>query len=163
MKDEKLEIEEVNMYVLFARMFARITEEVQKECGEKGVQAVREGVRQFGLRRGEDIARRAKEAGHETDLLHYLSCYDMGRSGYFTSNDTVTADKIEQTFTDCVFANTWTKDGDQEYGIHYCQMIDPAIAEGYNKEMECIHDKHFFKDGMCHFCFKMKDLKDNKK
>ena len=35
-------------------------------------------------------------------------------------------------------------------------MIDPSIAEGYNEKFKCTHDKHFFKDGCCHFLFEMK-------
>ena len=52
MKDKDLELEPVDMYVLFAKMFSHITREVEKACGEEGVRAVREGVRQFGLERG---------------------------------------------------------------------------------------------------------------
>lgn len=158
-KDRNLELEEVDMYVLFARMFAHITREVEQACGEEGVKAVREGVRQFGLERGRNIAARAQAMGHDVTPEFYLSCYDMGRSDFFTSEDTVSPNLVEQNFTDCVFANTWMKDGDEQYGIHYCEMIDPAIAEGYDPNFECIHDKHFFKDGCCHFCFRMKEDK----
>ena len=160
-KDRNLELEEVDMYVLFARMFAHITKEVEKACGKEGVLAVREGVRQFGLERGKNIAARAKAMGHEVTPEFYLSCYDMGRSDFFTSEDKVSPDLVEQNFTQCVFADTWTKDGTQEYGIHYCEMIDPAIASGYHEDFECIHDKHFFKDGHCHFCFKMRNKEDD--
>ncbi len=153
--DEKLEMEPVNMYVLFAKMFGYITQEVESSCGEKGVRAVREGVRKFGIERGEDIARRANVAGHENDAEHYLSCYDMGRSDYFESEDHVEKEVVEQVFTKCVFAETFQKYHMEKYGIHYCEMIDPAIAEGYCKNFHCIHDKHFFKDGQCHFRFEM--------
>ncbi|MBR4461056.1 MAG: L-2-amino-thiazoline-4-carboxylic acid hydrolase [Erysipelotrichaceae bacterium] len=157
--DEKLELEEVDMYVLFARMFADITKEVEVRFGQEGLDAIREGVRQFGLKRGQNIAARAQAMGHEISPEFYLSCYDMGRSDYFTSDDKVSKERVEQDFTQCVFADTWTKDGTQKYGIHYCEMIDPAIAEGYCSNFKCIHDKHFFKDGMCHFVFEM-DQKD---
>ena len=43
-----LELEEVDMYVLFARMFAHIARKVEQACGEKGIEAVRAGVRSFG-------------------------------------------------------------------------------------------------------------------
>ena len=59
MKDKDLELEPVDMYVLFAKMFSHITREVEKACGEEGVRAVREGVRQFGLERGR-ISRSAR-------------------------------------------------------------------------------------------------------
>ena len=160
--DANLELEPVNMYVLFARMFADIAREVEADFGEAGIQAVRRGVQRVGERRGEDIARRAAVMGHANDAEHYLSCYDMGRSDYFYSVDDVKSRSVEQLFTKCVFAKTWADDGDEKYGIHYCQIIDPAIAYGYNKNFACIHDQHFFKDGKCHFLFEMKEEQENK-
>ena len=148
--DPSLELEPVNMYVLFARMFADIAREVEADFGEAGIQAVR---------RGRDIAHRAEVMGHANDAEHYLSCYDMGRTDYFYSEDDVKSHSVEQVFTKCVFAKTWTDDGDEKYGIHYCQIIDPAIACGYNEHLKCTHDKHFFKDGQCHFLFEMQDEK----
>ena len=147
------------MYVLFARMFADIAREVEADFGEAGIQAVRRGVQRFGERRGRDIAHRAEVMGHANDAEHYLSCYDMGRTDYFYSEDDVKSHSVEQVFTKCVFAKTWTDDGDEKYGIHYCQIIDPAIACGYNEHLKCTHDKHFFKDGQCHFLFEMQDEK----
>lgn len=44
-----LELEEVDMYVLFARMFAHIAREVELACGERGIEAVRAGVRSLSL------------------------------------------------------------------------------------------------------------------
>ena len=41
--DPSLELEPVNMYVLFARMFADIAREVEADFGEAGIQAVRRG------------------------------------------------------------------------------------------------------------------------
>ncbi len=150
-----LELEEVNMYVLFARIFAHITREVERACGEQGVAAVRAGVRAFGEERGRNIAARAAAQGHAPDAQHYLSCYDMGRSGFFHSCDTVRDDCVEQDFDKCVFAETWMRDGCERWGIHYCEVIDPAIARGYHAAFCCEHDKHFFKDGRCHFKFTM--------
>ncbi|MCI8443092.1 MAG: L-2-amino-thiazoline-4-carboxylic acid hydrolase [Provencibacterium sp.] len=157
-----LEMEEVNMYVLFARMFAHIAREVELACGERGIEAVRAGARSFGEERGRHIAARALAKGHAPDAGHYLSCYDMGRSGYFHSSDKVSADSVEQDFDKCIFAETWIRDGCQRWGIHYCEMIDPAIAQGYHKDFTCIHDKHFFEDGRCHFQFIMEKEKGDK-
>ena len=105
-----LELEEVDMYVLFARMFAHIARKVEQACGEKGIEAVRAGVRSFGEERGRHIAARAAAQGHAADARHYLSCYDMGRSGYFHSRDAVSENQVEQDFDKCVFAETWMRD-----------------------------------------------------
>ncbi len=156
-QDEKLELMPVNMYILFARMFAHIAREVENSCGENGIKAVREGVRKFGEERGRNIAERAISMGHEATPEYYLSCYDMARSDYFRSEDTVGKEVVEQTFTKCIFAEQWIRDGNERYGTHYCQLIDPSIAKGFCENFECIHDKHFFKDGYCHFLFRMKE------
>ena len=88
-----------------------------------------------------------------------LNLTDKRKPDYFYSEDDVKSHSVEQVFTKCVFAKTWTDDGDEKYGIHYCQIIDPAIACGYNEHLKCTHDKHFFKDGQCHFLFEMQDEK----
>lgn len=147
--------EPVSMYVMFAKMFAYMAKEVCDRFGEEGEQAVRDAVEKFGMERGADIAMRAAANGLENIPANYLNNYDMERSNDFTSEDTYGENKVEQVFTDCVFANQWTKDGMQKYGKLYCDMIDPSIARGYNKDMECIHDKHFFTHGSCTFCFKL--------
>ena len=66
--------------------------------------------------------------------------------------------KIHQDFTRCVFAKTWMDANEEKYGRIYCENIDPAIAAGYNQNMECIHDAIMYKDGHCTFCFRMKNV-----
>ena len=78
-----LELEEVNMYVLFARMFAHIAREVEEACGEKGIEALRAGVRSFGEERGRNIAARAAAQGHEADAEHYLCLLRHGTQRVF--------------------------------------------------------------------------------
>lgn len=156
---EKVE-KPVNMYILFARLFYHLTKEAEEAFGEAGVEAMRRGVWNFGVERGKDIARRAAAKGCPNDIEHYLSCYDMERSEHFKSEDTIKDGEIEEIFTECVFAHTFSEDGMEKYGIHYCEIVDPAIAYGYNSALRCQHDKHFFKDGQCHFCFRMQEPRD---
>lgn len=156
-KKENLELQPVNMYILFAKLFAHIAKEVENSCGEEGIKAVREGVKKFGEERGRNIAKRAKLMGHEAVPEYYLSCYDMGRSTYFSSEDKIENGHVEQVFTKCIFAEQWMQDGNEKYGIHYCEMIDPSIAHGFCENFKCMHDKQFFKDGYCHFLFSMQE------
>lgn len=151
---EKVE-KPVNMYILFARLFYHLAKEAEESFGEAGTEAVRRAVWNFGTERGRDIAERARMKGCPNDIEHYLSCYDMERSEYFKSEDTLRDGKIEENFTECIFAKTFSEAGMEKYGIHYCELVDPAIAYGYNKAMKCEHDAHFFQDGRCHFVFEM--------
>ena len=151
------DLEPVSMYRMFARLFVEIAREVEEACGAEGLEAVRRGVRNFGLGRGRDIARRAKVRGCPNDVDNYLPSYDMDRSDEFAGEVDVSGGRIAQRITKCVFADQFMKDGMEKYGQIYCDTIDPAIVHGYNEDMECIRDKHFFKDGNCSFCFTMRD------
>jgi hypothetical protein len=154
--DESLE--PVSPYTIMAKLFAHLAKAVVDRFGEEGKEAIREGVRTFGEERGRDIARRAAAHGQPNDIYSYLPNYDMGRSDLFeyeTEYHTHPVE-IEQTFTRCAFGDQWKADGMEEYGILYCQMIDPAIARGYNANFEVEHDKYLLKEGHCHFKFRMK-------
>lgn len=152
--DESLE--PVSPYTIMAKLFAHLSKAVVDKFGEEGADAIREGVRTFGEERGRDIARRAAANGAENDILNYLPNYDMGRSDLFKYDTEYFPNEIEQTFHACPFGDTWKADGMEDYGILYCQMIDPSIARGYNPNFEVIHDKYLVKDGHCHFRFQMK-------
>lgn len=145
------------MFAMMAKIFAHITKAVVDQFGEKGQDAVRLGVGSFGEERGRDIARRAAAVGEPNTMDHYLSNYDMGRSELFEYETIFHPTEIEQTFTKCAFAEQWKKDGMGEYGILYCEMIDPSIAKGFNPNFEVIHDQYVLKEGTCHFRFQMKE------
>lgn len=146
----------VSMFVLFAKMFSITAKNLEKEFGEKGLKVLEDSVKEFGMERGKDIAARAKADGADNTLEQYLDHYDMGRSEEFGYQTTYEPNEIHQDFTRCIFAKTWMDAGEEKYGRIYCENIDPAIAAGYNQNMECIHDHIMYADGHCTFCFRMK-------
>ena len=151
--------EPVSWATLFCRLFAHLSKEVIERFGEEGEQAIRDGVWAFGEERGRDIAKRAKASGGEVNVDNYLPNYDMGRSDDFTAQNSYGDNEVKQLFTQCGFADQWMKDGMEKYGKIYCELIDPSIVKGYNEDMECIHDKRVYEDGVCSFCFRMKEKK----
>jgi len=148
--------EPMSMYGLFAKMFAHLAKEVTERFGEDGREAIRAGVRNFGEERGRNIAKRAESRGLANVPANYLDNYDMERSGDFDCRNTYGQNQVNQIFTKCAFADKWLEDKMEAYGRLYCESIDPSIASGYNENMECIHDKHIFSDGVCTFCFRLK-------
>lgn len=154
---EKEGLEALTMYAIMAKIFAHISKAVVDQFGEKGEEAVMNGVGTFGEERGRDIARRAATAGKPNTMDHYLSNYDMGRSDLFEYETLFHPMEIEQNFTKCAFAEQWKKDGMEQYGILYCHMIDPSIAKGFNPNFEVVHDRYILKEGECHFRFQMKE------
>ena len=155
MKDEE-STNPVSWATLFCRLFAHMAKEVMDQFGEEGEQAIRKAVWNFGVERGQDIANRAKTNGCPMDVRSYLSNYDMGRGDDFTAQNIYGENQVEQLFTECGFARQWIADGMEQYGKLYCDMIDPAIAKGYSDDLECIHNKRIYEDGVCAFCFRMK-------
>ena len=159
MKDNESK-EPVAWSTLFCRLFACMSKEIIDRLGEEeGEALIHEAVRQFGIARGQDIARPARAAGCEPDYLSYLPNYDMGRADDFTADSVYGDGQVSQLFTQCGFAETWIADGTERYGKLYCDVIDPAIVEGFSADMECIHDKRMYEDGQCRFCFKMRNCK----
>ncbi|NBJ00146.1 hypothetical protein D3Z62_08245 [Lachnospiraceae bacterium] len=140
---------------LFCRLFAHVAKEVVEKFGDEGEQAIKDGVWAFGVERGRNIAERVRKNGCEINAENYLSNYDMGRGDDFTAQNIYGDDQVEQLFTQCGFADQWIADGMEKYGKLYCDMIDPAIAKGYCEDMECIHSKRVYEDGVCAFCFRM--------
>lgn len=151
---------EITIYALMAKLFAQVSKAISDHYGKKGKDAIREGVRTFGEERGRGIADRAAHMVKDTTIDNYLSHYDMGRSDLFEFESDIGSEVIEQTFTKCPFGQQWADDEMHEYGILYCQMIDPAVAKGYNPNFEVIHDKYVLKEGVCHFEFKLKESRD---
>lgn len=146
----------VSIYSLMAKVFGHVTKVIVEAYGDIGENAIRQGVWTFGKERGRHIAERAKSVGKPNTIENYLTHYDMGRSDLFEYETIYREQEIEQTFTKCAFGDQWKKDGMHQYGILYCQMIDPAIAKGYNPNFEVVHDEYILKEGCCHFLFQMK-------
>ncbi len=156
--EPELDMEPVSMYQLFSRFFVEVTKVVQEEVGEeRGEELIREAVRRFGEKRGANIAARAAENGKPNTLAYYLRYYDMERTNQCVSDNYYKENEIEQDFNHCVFAREFRDMDAEKIGLMYCQEIDPAIAHGYNENLKCVHDKHFFTDGMCHFRFFMEE------
>ncbi|GLC89894.1 L-2-amino-thiazoline-4-carboxylic acid hydrolase [Lysinibacillus piscis] len=147
---------DLTIYARFAKMFAQIAKAVVDVYGEEGQQVVMRAVERYGNKRGKGIAQRARTNGLENSIEHYLTNYDMGRSTLFEMDTVYKPNEIEQTFTRCPFGQQWADDDMGEYGILYCKMIDPAVAKGYNKNFEVIHDEYVLREGQCHFQFQMK-------
>ncbi|PYZ97016.1 hypothetical protein CR205_13450 [Alteribacter lacisalsi] len=152
----KLEQDEATVYGQMAKLFGQVAKAVVDEYGERGKEAVREGVRTFGEARGKGIAARAAHLGQDNTIENYLSNYDMARSELFEMETEHYPEVIEQTFTKCPFGQQWADDGMGEYGILYCEMIDPSIARGYNRDFDVDHDQYVLREGVCEFKFRLK-------
>ena len=155
MENQKID-KPVSMFVMFARFFSIVAKHLEQKYGQEGLDLLADCVKEWGFKRGQDIAARAKAQGKDNTLDQYLCNYDMERSELFGYTTDYGKEEIHQEFTRCVFAQTWMDADEEKYGRIYCENIDPAIASGYNENLQCIHDQIMYKDKHCNFCFKMK-------
>jgi len=145
-------------FALFAKLFAQITKAVVDTYGEEGEKTIKDGIWEFGEKRGYGIAQRARVNGQNNTIENYLSNYDMGRSELFTIEEKyIPGEEVEQTFTVCPLGDQWAADEMDQYGLAYCTIIDDAIAHGYNNKFKVVHDQLLLKHGQCHFHFQLKD------
>ena len=148
------------MFNLAAELFAEVAKEITKEFGKEGEEAIRRGVRNFGKKRGESIARRAAADGKSNTIENYLPYYDMERSELFQYDTEESEDTIDQHFYQCPFAETWIKNGDQKYGKLYCDEVDDAISKGFNPCLtHTCHTHLLYGDSCCHMSFTLKKTK----
>lgn len=149
--------ENLTSFALFAKLFAQVTKAIVDVYGEQGEEVIRKSVWQFGQKRGQGIATRARVNDRENDVENYLASYDMKRSDLFEMSDDYHPNELEQYVTTCPLGQQWADDDTHQYGILYCQVIDNALAYGYNNKFDVIHDEYFLKTGTCHFRYQMKD------
>jgi hypothetical protein len=147
----------VSMYAIMAKLFAEIADEVTSRFGKEGEEAIRQAVRTFGERRGQNIAAKAAADGKSNTPENYLPYYDMERSVLFECDTIQKDDVIDQYFHVCPFAQTWLGDGTEKFGRMYCDEIDDALARGYNQNF--VHTNHshlLYGSDCCHMSFALK-------
>jgi hypothetical protein len=146
-----------SMYAIMAKLFAEIASEVTNRFGKEGEEAMRQAVRNFGERRGRNIAANAAADGKPNTPENYLPYYDMERSVLFECDTTQDENIIDQYFHVCPFAQTWLNNGTEKLGRMYCDEIDDALARGYNPDM--VHTSHshlLYGSDCCHMSFSLK-------
>ena len=139
MSEEKVqqEVHEavVRMAEFSALLYYHMAQAVLEEYGDGAKAVIKKAIREFGLERGRNIARKVREAGEEPTIANLDKYYDMPiGQGWAPSADYEGGEKHSRT-EECTFANLWLEKSWAEIGRIYCE-VDPAIREGYNPEIQ---------------------------
>lgn len=128
------------MAELMALMYYHVTKSVIQDFGEDAKESIRKGIRNFGYERGENIARKVKEAGEELTIENLDLFYDMPlKSGWTPDVHYDAGSRFDRTKS-CTFANVWIQKNWMDVGLIYCD-VDAAIREGYSKNISYEHTK----------------------
>jgi len=132
-----------------ALLYYHLTKAFVDEYGQEAKKVIKKAIREFGLERGRNIARKVVEANQEPTIANLDKYYDMPISqGWAPAADYEGQEKHSKTLS-CTFANVWLEKSWEEIGQIYCQ-VDPAIREGYNSDIDYIPEKNILKgDPFC--------------
>lgn len=126
----------INNFNLFAKLFCTISEEVITRFGEEGKIAIVESVKQFGKRRGKEIAELVIFKGKPLTLKNFMvySTFDSADTAKYKMN--IIDGNVEVVIRSCIFCEGCEDWGKKEFGKIYCEFIDEAIMEGYNPDIK---------------------------
>jgi len=126
----------INNFNLFAKLFCTISDEVITRFGEEGKIAIVESVKQFGKRRGKEIAELVIFKGKPLTLKNFMvySTFDSADTAKYKMN--IIDGNVEVVIRSCIFCEGCEDWGKKEFGKIYCEFIDEAIMEGYNPDIK---------------------------
>lgn len=132
----------VRMAKYAALMYYHLTKAMVDELGkEKAEKIIREGIHEFGLERGRNIAKDVKDAGEELTIENLDRFYDMpiaagwAPSGHDNLENPEPVTEKHSTTQSCTYADLWMEKDWAEIGRLYCN-VDDAIREGYSDHID---------------------------
>jgi hypothetical protein len=129
-----------------ADLYWFVARRVITELGEAGERAVRQGLREFGLARGEAIRAGADASEEEIDLAAFIRHYDLPMARAWQGESTTTARQKDSIVTFCPMAEQWRARGGPEIGQIYCEEVDGAIREGYSPDLHFTASQFILRD-----------------
>ena len=128
-----------NFYVM---LFYCLADEAYERCGEKGKEAVADGMTRYGNFRGALLRTRHVRQGHPINVYSYETFYDLPRDVRTTAKEFMLSETGYYTeFYTCPFSDIWKMmegvpfDQTTVVGRMYCDYFHPAMWEGYCKGM----------------------------
>jgi len=145
----------------YARLYIQIARAVADRCGQKGVEAIRMGLREYALERGARIRKRVDDLGLPPDIQNYYEHFDNPLSDAGFKMDLVLSGwNARGEVSHCPFAEIWKKMGEEELGQLYCQ-VDYDMLEGYNPVLRLERSTNILKgDKSCVFNWSRKGKSD---
>jgi hypothetical protein len=125
-----------------ATLFALMAREAVACCDDEGREAIHEGVRRYGERRGARMADRARQDGRTNDLMSYLLYGELDFGS--TPNRFAIAQRqphFEVCAQVCAWDQIWRDKGLLDHGKLYCDQIDTSVMRGFDPAF------HFEVDG----------------
>jgi len=111
---------------------------VVEQVGEQQGEAIlTKAVQQYGQERGRRMAQRAKAYGDALTMANFIAYSEWKASpGVIAQSIVERAPHAKIYITQCPWHTTWKESGLLPYGRLYCRVIDEALLDGFNPELQ---------------------------
>ena len=146
-----------------ALLYYHLSQEVLRDFGSAGEEAIRRGVIKYGEARGLKIREEVLAKGLPLTVENLSKFYDLPLPLAWES-EKVRSDEnyVEKKVTYCPFAEEWKRLGAEKLGLIYCEQ-DLSLRKAYNPELDFQQFTNVLNlDAHCHTIVQVKK-KENKK
>lgn len=122
-----------------AMMFAFLAKHAIELCGERGKEAILNGMTIYGRERGARMAANALARGDELTTMtnqaygEWKPDYD----GQMEFGQLRTEPTLQTYISKCAWCDAWKKHNITEYGKYYCVNVDNAVYQGFRSDFVC--------------------------
>jgi hypothetical protein len=122
-----------------AMMFAYLSKHAITLCGDKGKEAILEGMTIYGRERGRRMAANALAHG---DALTTMTnqAYGEWKPDYpeqMEFGQIHTEPTLQTYISKCAWCEAWKKHDILDYGKYYCVNVDNAVYQGFREDFVC--------------------------
>lgn len=122
-----------------AMLFAFFSKYAIRLCGDRGKDAILEGMTVYGKERGRRMAANALARG---DALTTMTNQAYGEwkpdyDGQMEFGQLRTEPTLQTYISRCAWCEAWKKHDILEYGKYYCVNVDHAVYEGFRPDFVC--------------------------
>lgn len=120
-------------------MFAFLAKHAIELCGERGKEAILNGMTIYGRERGARMAANALARGDELTTMtnqaygEWKPDYD----GQMEFGQLRTEPTLQTYISKCAWCDAWKKHNITEYGKYYCVNVDNAVYQGFRSDFVC--------------------------
>ncbi|MGF0032778.1 L-2-amino-thiazoline-4-carboxylic acid hydrolase [Bariatricus sp. SGI.154] len=122
-----------------AILFAFLAKRAIELCGDKGKEAILQGMTTYGNERGARMAANALAHGDELTTMtnqaygEWKPDYD----GQMEFGQLRTQPTLQTYISKCAWCDAWKKHDLTEYGKLYCVNVDNAVYQGFRSDFVC--------------------------
>lgn len=154
---EMTKLEEIrigNLQDCWSILYEELADGITQTAGIEGEKALREGIRRYGVERGEKMRRRHQQLGMKLNLETLFTNFDLPGDPRFKREKISLNPQQRLSYTlTCPIADQWIRDGKKALGRIYCEEFHHACFGTYAPKSQTNLAKTLTEDGDNYCCF----------